>query len=265
MVKLDLKTPGVVLGVSFVLIFFAVFTQSCGRDRERLTETPTLNDKEKREVTLYFEAIREKLTPDMSKISSKASKFIQFTNDHPITLITQKTVDAIQSYQETTPPMTVESIRAHILINAVLPLLWDYGNTYTSLKEIPTRTEFDASAFKLIKGSWYERIAREWHDATETCNKYTPEQRKKTTYCTIYESSDFRQINPYPLKTDSPGVKAIFDFIYSYYYGDIPMGAIGASAQKLGSSLFTALFATFGTIGSIIVIALFTKYVLKLW
>jgi hypothetical protein len=266
MAKLDLKSPAVVLGVSFLLIFFSVFSQSCGRDRERLTETPILNDKEKREVTFYLDAVASGSTPDMSKVSAKASKFIQFLNDHPVILFSQKTVDAFNSVQ--TPPkgpITVEMVTAFNTLERVLPILWGYGHTYTALKQTPTRKEFDSSISKLLAGSSYERMCESESLGKKICDKYTPEKRKKDIGCKIYSDGDFVEMNPYPLKPDSPGVKAISDCVYSYYYGDVPLGAIGATAQTAGSSLFTAFFATFGTIGGLIVIALFTKYVLKLW
>ena len=267
MAKLDLKSPAVVLGVSFLLIFFSVFAQRYGRDRERLTETPILNDKEKREVILYLDAVASGSTPDMSKVSAKASKFIQFLNDHPVTLFSQKTIDAFNSVS--TPPkgpVTVEMSRAFNTLERLLPILWGYGDTYTALKQTPTRQEFDSSISKLLAGSSYERLAQEWDQTTKYCKtKLTPEQKKKDVGCKLYEPTDFVEMNPYPLKPDSPGVKAISDFVYSYYYGDVPLGAIGATAQTAGRSLFTAFFATFGTIGGLIVIALFTKYGLGLW
>jgi hypothetical protein len=265
MAKLDLKSPAVVLGVSFLLIFFAVFSQSCGRDRERLTETPILNDKEKREVTLYLEAVNDGSTPDMSKVSAKASKFIQFLNDHPVNIISQKFVDAINFWELSPRPLTLEKVRAYSMQYHVLPILFGYGDTYRALKETPTRSEFDSSISKLLRGSAYEGVCRNEDFNQKECEKRTPEQRKNDSRCDVLTRSDFVQMNPYPLTPDSPGVKAISGFIYSYYYGDVPLGAIGATAQTAGSSLFTAFFATFGTIGGLIVIALFTKYVLKLW
>ena len=99
----------------------------------------------------------------------------------------------------------------------------------------------------------------------KACAKKTPESRKGDIGCVIQSKHDALQINPYPLTPNSPGVKSLSDCVYSYYYGDIPLGAIGATAQTAGRSLFTAFFATFGTIGGLIVIALFTKYVLGLW
>lgn len=266
MAKLDLKSPAVVLGVSFLLIFFAVFTQSCGRDRERLTETPILNDKEKREVTLYLEAVNHQTTPDMSKVSAKASKFIQFLNDHPVGIISQKLVDAYNSEGMTMVPLTLDTMRARITLEMVLPILFGYGDTYTALKETPTRKDFDSSISKLLAGSRYEEYCKYEYYIMKACDKMTPEQRKTLhSGCVLQSKHDALQINPYPLTPDSPGVKAISDFVYSYYYGDIPLGAIGATAQTAGRSLWTAFWATFGTIGGLIVIALFTKYVLKLW
>jgi hypothetical protein len=265
MAKLDLKAPAVVFGISFLLIFFSVFAGSCGRDRERLTETPVLNDKEKREVTLYLEAVVTQNTPDSSKLSAKSSKFIKFLDDHPVTLMSQKTIDALNSAYKFSRPMTVESARASNTSEMLLPILWGYADTYSALKETPTMKDFDSSISKLLRGSRYESECRNWDGTKKICNKMSAEEKKKDPGCSIYENGDYSEMNPYPLTPDSPGVKAISSFVYSYYYGEVPLGAIGATAQKAGRSLWTAFWATFGTIGGIVIILLVTKYVLHLW
>jgi hypothetical protein len=299
MVKLDLKTPGVVLGISFVLIFFAVFTQNHATCRERMTGSPKFNDEDKKAVMDYLvQSIIDSTKAKEIKLTANATSMLSFLDANPVTSIDDTFIANVSD-------IAAKMAAGNIMLTAALAkpgvvkdgirtvaklvlanIIWAYADQYEKLKEAPTQTEFRTQLSEILRtNSQFQPVLRSLKDnlraqedirynmewaKKEVQKPGISESEKKNAQANIDNNTQTLNMlslqnkvlgdDTYPLGgSASPTVNQMFDITYKYYFGDT------FSASGALSALWTSLFATFGTIGSIIIIALFTKYVLKLW
>jgi len=299
MAKLDLKSPAVVLGVSFLLIFFAVFKQNHATCRERMTGSPRFSDEDKKAVMDYLvQSIIDSTKAKEIKLTANATSMLAFLDANPVTSIDDTFIANVSD-------IAVKMAAGNIMLTAALAkpgvvkdgirtvaklvvanVIWAYADQYEKLKEAPTQTEFRTQMSEtLLKNSQFQPIFRslkgnlraqeeigdnmEWAKK-EVVKPNISEAEKKNAQANI--DNNTRTLNmlslqnkvlgddTYPLGgSASPTVNQIFDIAYKYYFGDT------FSASGAFSAMFTALFATFGTIGGIAIVLVVTKYVLKLW
>jgi hypothetical protein len=168
----------------------------------------------------------------------------------------------------------------------VANVIWAYADQYEKLKEAPTQTEFRMQLSEILRtNSQFQPILRSLKDNLQAqdwiranMERYKKElakpdisKRDKKAYQESLDraTQDLNVMSlqnkvlgddTYPLGgSASPTVNQIFDIAYKYYFGDT------FSASGAFSALWTAFFATFGTIGGIAIVLVVTKYVLKLW
>jgi hypothetical protein len=298
MAKLDLKSPAVVFGVSFLLIFFAVFTQNHASCRERMTGSPKFNDEDKKAVMDYLvQSILDATKAKEIKLTANATSMLAFLDANPVTSIDDTFIANVSDIAAkmaagnimlTTalakPGVVKDGIRTVAKL-VVAHIIWAYADQYEKLKEAPTQSEFRTQIsdillhnpqFKpiisglkdnLIEGEKLNRNLEVFNKQLGTAK--TNEEKKQIQYRI---DSTTQQTNilglqtkvlgddTYPLGSSaSPTVNQMFDIAYKYYFGDT------FSASGAFSAMWTAFFATFGTIGGIAIVLIVTKYVLHLW
>ena len=299
MVKLDLKSPAVVLGVSFLLIFFAVFTQNHATCRERMTGSPKYDDKDKQAVIEYLsQSIIDPTKAKEIKLTANATSMLAFLDANPVTSIDDTFIANVSEIASklaagnimltaalAKPGVVKDGIRTVAKL-AVAQVIWVYADQYEKLKEAPTQTEFRTQMSEiLLKHPQFKPIIRELKNALDRQERIRQDLEffKKEAARTDIKDSDKKQLqldvdrrvqelnimslqnkvlgdDTYPLGgSASPTVNQIFDITYKYYFGDT------FSASGAFSAMWTAFFATFGTIGGIAIVLVVTKYVLKLW
>ena len=299
MAKLDLKSPAVVLGVSFLLIFFAVFTQNHATCRERMTGSPRFSDDDKKAVMDYLvQSIIDSTKAKEIKLTANATSMLAFLDANPVTSIDDNFIANVSE-------IAVKMAAGNIMLTAALAkpgvvkdgirtvaklvvanVIWAYADQYEKLKDAPTQTEFRTQMSEtLLKNSQFQPIFRTLKDNLkdqEWLNGNLERAKKELAKPDISEADKKRyqeridsytqSLNVFSLQNKvlgddtyplggsaSPTVNQIFDITYKYYFGDT------FSASGAFSAMWTAFFATFGTIGGIAIVLVVTKYVLKLW
>jgi hypothetical protein len=299
MVKLDLKSPAVVLGVSFLLIFFAVFKQNHATCRERMTGSPKYSDDDKKAVMDYLsQSIIDSTKAKEIKLTANATSMLAFLDANPVTSIDDTFIANVSDIAAkmaagnimltaalAKPGVIKDGIRTVAKL-VVANVIWAYADQYEKLKEAPTQTEFRTQLSEILRtNSQFQPILRtlkdnlrdqDWlrgnmerdkkaltkPDISEAEKKRYQESIDRNTQNLNVMSLQNKVLgdDTYPLGgSASPTVNQMFDIAYKYYFGDT------FSASGAFSAMFTALFATFGTIGGIAIILVVTKYVLKLW
>lgn len=299
MVKLDLKSPAVVLGVSFLLIFFAVFKQNHATCRERMTGSPKYSDDDKKAVMDYLsQSILDSTKAKEIKLTANATSMLAFLDANPVTSIDDTFIANVSDIAAkmaagnimltaalAKPGVVKDGIRTVAKL-VVANVIWSYADQYEKLKEAPTQTEFRTQLSEILRtNSQFQPIlrslkdnlqAQEWvranmerykkelakPDISQSDKKMYQKNLDRTTQDLNVMSLQNKVLgdDTYPLGgSASPTVNQIFDITYKYYFGDT------FSASGAFSAMFTALFATFGTIGGIAIVLVVTKYVLKLW
>ena len=156
MMKLNLRSPLVIAGVSFLLIWYAVMHQRVN-SREHLTDVKPIPNSSKDKIVQYIllkvvseeQANKIKLTPE-------DKKFIAFLDANPITAVDDKmmvkltemikkisTNDVMLKQLLNNPDIAKEGVRA-VGKAAVAAVIFLYADKYEKLKEPPTQDEFKA-------------------------------------------------------------------------------------------------------------------------
>lgn len=156
MMKLNLRSPLVIAGVSFLLIWYAVMHQRVN-SREHLTDVKPIPNSSKDKIVQYIllkvvseeQANKIKLTPE-------DKKFIAFLDANPITAVDDKmmvkltemikkisTNDVMLKQLLNNPDIAKEGVRA-VGKAAVAAVIFLYADRYEKLKAPPTQDEFKA-------------------------------------------------------------------------------------------------------------------------
>jgi hypothetical protein len=156
MVKLNLRSPLVIAGVSFLLIWYAVMHQRVN-SREHLTDVKPIPNSSKDKIVQYIllkvvseeQANKIQLTPE-------DKKFIAFLDANPITAVDDKmmvkltemikkisTNDVMLKQLLNNPDIAKEGVRA-VGKAAVAAVIFLYADRYEKLKAPPTQDEFKA-------------------------------------------------------------------------------------------------------------------------
>jgi hypothetical protein len=162
MVKLNLRSPLVIAGVSFLLIWYAVMHQRVN-SREHLTDVKPIPNASKEKIIQYMllkvvseeQANKIKLTPD-------DKKFIAFLEANPITAVDDKmmvkltemikkisTNDVMMKQILSNPDLAKNGVRA-VGQAAVAAIIFLYADRYEKLKEPPTQDQFKAQMNSLF-------------------------------------------------------------------------------------------------------------------
>jgi hypothetical protein len=162
MVKLNLRTPAVIVGVSFLLIWYGVMHQRVN-SREHLTDVKPIPNASKEKIIQYMllkvvseeQANKIQLTPE-------DKKFIAFLEANPITAVDDKmmvkltemikkisTNDVMIKQILSNPDLAKNGVRA-VGQAAVAAIIFLYADRYEKLKEPPTQDEFKAQMNSLF-------------------------------------------------------------------------------------------------------------------
>lgn len=162
MVKLNLRTPAVIVGVSFLLIWYGVMHQRVN-SREHLTDVKPIPNASKDKIIQYMllkvvseeQANKIQLTPE-------DKKFIAFLEANPITAVDDKmmikltemikkisTNDVMLKQILSNPDLAKNGVRA-IGQSAVAAIIFLYADRYEKLKEPPTQDQFKAQMNSLF-------------------------------------------------------------------------------------------------------------------
>ena len=156
MAKLNLRTPAVIIGVSFLLIWYGVMHQRIN-SREHLTDMKPI-PMESREKIVQYVLLKVVSEEQANKIQLTADdkKFIAFLDANPITAVDDKmmvrltemikkisTNDVMLKQILSNPDIAKNGVRA-IGQAAVAAVIFLYADKYEKLKEPPTQAEFKA-------------------------------------------------------------------------------------------------------------------------
>jgi len=162
MVKLNLRSPLVIAGVSFLLIWYGVVHQRVN-SREHLTDVKPIPNASKDKIIQYMllkvvseeQANKIELTPE-------DKKFIAFLEANPITAVDDKmmvkltemikkisTNDVMMKQILSNPDLAKNGVRA-IGQSAVAAIIFLYADRYEKLKEPPTQDQFKAQMNSLF-------------------------------------------------------------------------------------------------------------------
>ena len=162
MVKLNLRTPAVIIGVSFLLIWYGVVHQRVN-SREHLTDMKPI-PMESREKIIQYMLLKVVSEEQANKIqlTPEDKKFIAFLEANPITAVDDKmmvkltemikkisTNDVMLKQILSNPDIAKNGVRA-IGQCAVAAVIFLYADKYEKLKEPPTQAEFKAQMNSLF-------------------------------------------------------------------------------------------------------------------
>jgi hypothetical protein len=162
MMKLNMRSPLVIAGVSFLLIWYAVMHQSV-KSTEHMTDIKPIPNASKDKIIQYMlvkvvseeQANKIQLTPE-------DKKFIAFLEANPITAVDDKmmikltemikkisTDDIVLKQILSNPDLAKNGVRA-VGQAAVAAIIFLYADKYEKLKEPPTQDEFKAQMNSLF-------------------------------------------------------------------------------------------------------------------
>ena len=163
MAKLNLRTPAVIIGVSFLLIWYGVMHQRIN-SREHLTDVKPIVMEDRRGIMDYITTrVISEENANKLKLNPEQKKFIAFLDANPITAIDDKTTTdlieiikknagtdmMVQKFLEN-PTTVKEGVRAVGKI-AIALCIFMYADHYEKLKEPPTQAEFKTQVAALVK------------------------------------------------------------------------------------------------------------------
>lgn len=162
MVKLNLRTPAVIVGVSFLLIWYGVMHQRVN-SREHLTDVKPI-PMESREKIIKYMLLKVVSEEQANKIelTPEDKKFIAFLEANPITAVDDKmmvklkemikkisTNDVMMKEVLSNPDIAKNGVRA-VGQAAVAAIIFLYADRYEKLKEPPTQDQFKAQMNSLF-------------------------------------------------------------------------------------------------------------------
>jgi uncharacterized protein YdcH (DUF465 family) len=285
---MNLRSPGVIIGVSFLLIWYAVMHQKV---KEKMTGAVRLKEDDKKKITDFI--ILSIANPAESKkivLSPEAQGFMNFLDQNPITAIDDKFMTSMTEIVKRlagndfmmkrlldNPDTVKDGVRAVTKI-ITAHTIWLYADSYEKLKETPTQSEFREQLTALMsenpqfKGiinvirsndnslnevqnniKWYETQVQEAknsnNDALVKSNGDALQSQKNRLSVISTQQAAFGK-NTYPLgSSTSPMVNQILDTVYKYYFGET------VSASGLASGAWKAIVGIFGSLGAIALVA----------
>ena len=156
MAKLNLRTPAVIIGVSFLLIWYGVMHQRVN-SREHLTDVKPIPSASKEKIVQYIllKVVSEEQANKI-QLTAEDKKFIAFLDANPITAVDDKmmvkltemikkisTNDVMLKQLLSNPDFAKEGVRA-VGKAAVAAVIFLYADRYEKLKAPPTQDEFKA-------------------------------------------------------------------------------------------------------------------------
>jgi hypothetical protein len=164
MAKFNMRSPAVVLGVGFLIVWYVVSNQT-PTYYEHLTGAPVLADEDKKAVNNYLRETMNAGKPQDIKLTSKAKDFLKFLEDHPINSIDDAFVTKIMELEtkanggaalagdklnEKKGQMKKE-YRAMASFFVLTKFIWGYADAYEKAEKTPSRAEFDKDMLKIAK------------------------------------------------------------------------------------------------------------------
>jgi hypothetical protein len=162
MVKLNLRSPLVIAGVSFLLIWYAVMHQRVN-SREHLTDVKPIPYESRASIIRYV--LLKVLFPERAeqiKLTPEDKKFIAFLEANPITAVDEKmmakviemikkvtTNDTVMTELLNNPTLAKNGVRA-LGQAGVAGIIFLYADRYEKLKEPPTQDQFKAQMNSLF-------------------------------------------------------------------------------------------------------------------
>jgi hypothetical protein len=164
MAKFNMRSPAVVLGVGFLIVWYVISNQT-PTYYEHLKGAPVLADEDKKAVNRYLEETINGGKPQDIKLTSKAKDFLKFLEDHPINAIDDAFVSKILELEAKSTGAAAlagdkldekkgqkkKEYRAMASYYVLIKAIWGYADAYEKAEKTPSRAEFDKDMLKLAK------------------------------------------------------------------------------------------------------------------
>lgn len=137
-----------VLGVSILIYYVARQVQIRNNYVENLTEDRILSDDEITELNIYYRSISENKPADPSKLSNKAKVFVNTATAHPLTVVTDSTLDLLSKADGR--PYRKEEITSGLIMMSLYPIKI-YQQKYQKSNHHRSRSEFVKEVEDIIK------------------------------------------------------------------------------------------------------------------
>lgn len=189
MAKFNMRSPAVVLGVGFLIVWYVVSNQT-PTYYEHLTGAPILADEDKKAVNAYLTETINGGKPQDVKLTSKAKDFLKFLEDHQINAIDDAFVSKImelESKANGSGALTGDKLdekkgrkkkefRAMASYHLLTKAIWGYADAYEKAEKTPSRAEFDKEMLKIAKNDpTMNRLMNESRYASQNAQWYTAE------------------------------------------------------------------------------------------
>lgn len=159
-----MRSPAVVLGVGFLIVWYVVSNQT-PTYYEHLKGAPILADEDKKAVDEYLRAIINNGKPQDVKLTSKAKDFLKYLENNPINAIDDVFVGKIMELEtkarggaalaaeglDEKKGQRKKEFRAMAAFFVLTKFIWGYADTYEKLEKTPSRAEFDKEMLKIAK------------------------------------------------------------------------------------------------------------------
>ena len=184
-----MRSPAVVLGVGFLIVWYVVSNQT-PTYYEHLTGAPILGDEDKKAVDNYLREIINDGKPKDVKLTSKAQDFLKFLENNPINAIDDAFVTKIMELENKArggAALTAGAIdekkgaakikyRALASFFVLSKFIWGYADTYEKLEKTPSRAEFDKEMLKFAKNDpLTNHLMNQSREASHTAQWYERE------------------------------------------------------------------------------------------
>jgi len=136
--------------IAVVILLYYVCRQVQIRHKyvENLTEDRILSEAEVEEIRTYYRSIRENKPADPSKLSNKAKVFVNTVTAHPLTVITDSTLDSLSKVDGR--PARKEEVTSDFISMSLYPIKI-YQQKYEKSNHHRTRSQFVKEIEDIIK------------------------------------------------------------------------------------------------------------------